>query len=143
MKEPVTNSPMCVYLYVYVSVCVLFIQTFCVCVCVLLGMIEWVWQLCQGCGYSPARGRGRGAQILHYGLIHHPWDSLALLTNPPPLSIHLPLTLLLSTYSCTGLSSCISSPPFTSALSPQCTFPGLFFSLVSCSGACSLCSSVF
>lgn len=73
MQELVTNSPVCV--------CG---SSKLLCVCVLFGMIERVWRPCQGCGYSPARGRGRGAQILHYGLIHHPRDSLAPLSALPP-----------------------------------------------------------
>jgi len=46
------------------------------------GMIERVSSPCQSCGYSPASGRGRGAKILHYGLIHHLWDSLAPISDP-------------------------------------------------------------
>lgn len=95
-------------------------------------MIEQVLWPCQGCGYSPARGRGRGAQILHYGLIHHPWDSLAPLSVsllfPPPL----PLSLL-STYSCTGPSLSISSTSFTSLT--LCTLLSSSQILLSCSAA--------
>lgn len=58
-----------------------------VCMCaraalVLLGFTEKVLWPCQSRGYSPASGEGSGAQILHYGLIHHLWDSLAPLSIP-------------------------------------------------------------
>lgn len=58
-----------------------------ICVCVRSpGMIEQVLQPRQGCGSSAASGRGSGAQILHYGLFHHLWDSLATLSDS--LSFH-------------------------------------------------------
>lgn len=129
-----SQAPLCVWI-IQTSLCVFVYVCVYVCVCVLLGMIERVSRQCQGCGYSPARGRGRGAQILHYGLIHHPWDSLAPLSVPlllplPPSNLVPPL---LSTYSCTGPSLSISSTSFTS--SPSLGAPLrllLFFPLVRC-----------
>lgn len=53
----------------------------CVCTC-FLGMIKWVLQLCQSGGSTLSSSRGRGAKMLHYGLMHHLWDSLAQLSGP-------------------------------------------------------------
>lgn len=67
---------------------------FCMSVC-SLAIIKKALQPCQSCGYSPASGRGRRPQILHYGLIHHHWDSLALLPGPhssPPCTLTSILT---------------------------------------------------
>ncbi len=92
----------------------------CVCVYVLLGMTEWVSRPCQGCGFSPARGRG--AQILHYGLIHHPWDSLAPLSFPlsllPPPSNLVPRSSLLTA---AQVPRSASPLPLSPHLLPQCT----------------------
>lgn len=108
-----------------------------VCACVhghahvLLGFTEQVLWSCQSRGYSPASGEGSGAQILHYGLIHHLWDSLAALSIPvAPHPLPLPLTPFLTPFCrCTG-PSLISHTPVSSSPSTSVVVPPLTLCLI-------------
>lgn len=112
---------MCVMETLWVWVCM------CVCVCVFYWH-DWGGLLAvPRLRYSPASGRGRGAQILHYGLIHHPRDSLAMLSV---------LLLLLPPSNLTSLLTAAQVPQhlphrFHLISLPEHTFPSVLLSLPS------------